>query len=140
MAVVTILQLELMRPDSVLIVTAMLTLPGKKYHYLLHLSVSVPVVVGKIHLFCSQFTGLSYHFPSTDIQTISIILTIVGIVHGKRYRTHHIKVYEKLSAALVLEVVVYTSLKTQFMHKILFVGNPLIEFSRMFLFKASVGE
>jgi electron transfer flavoprotein beta subunit len=48
--------------------------------------------------------------------------------------------YEKLSAALVLEIVVYTSLKTQFMHKILFVGNPLIEFSRMFLFKATVGE
>ena len=81
-----------MGPDGGCIFTAMFTLSGKEHHYLLYLSITIPIIIGIINLLCSKLTGLCYHFPSTKVLTISTILAIVGIIERQWDRTNYIEI------------------------------------------------
>ena len=129
-----------MRPDGGCILTAVFPLSGKEHHHLLHLTIAVPVVVSIIHLFRCQFTSLSHHLSCSQVLTVSIILTIIGIIHGEPDRSYHIEIQQEPTFTLVLKIVMNTAMKAQFMFKPLFVRYAPIKLRRMCLLKGTVSK
>ena len=56
-----------------------LTLTGIHYIHLIYISVTVPVVIGIVHLTVCQFQSLDNHRTRVHIVAFAIVLTIVGL-------------------------------------------------------------
>ena len=110
-----IAQIPGMRPYQIFLrIVVMLSLASINHIDLIHLTVMVPVVIGKIYLWIllvDQKYGLFYHDIWILVIINSIVLSIIAIIFGDSDGTHHIERQVKLPSTLCMEIVFHTSHK-----------------------------
>ena len=103
------LQYPLMWPDIIAVSALGLAIAGTDKEDLVYLSVVVPVIVGKIHVFCGLVNALHHHRCGVDIINLIITFTgnsaITGQLTTGRIGADDIKVDFQLTIALLQEKV-----------------------------------
>ena len=92
--------------------------------HLIYIIVTVPVIVGEVHLIVGSFTGLNDHGGGVLVVALFTILVLAIIRHVVWHGigSYDIKFEIKLATALVVEIVVYGAYEVTFVEPRL-VGN-----------------
>ena len=83
---------------------------GIEHKNLFRYSISVPVVIGEIHITVYRLTSLTNHLVGMLIRAINVP-SIIAIALRELHGAGHVKVEQKLSAALCFEIVADASVE-----------------------------
>ena len=103
-----------MRPDSVCFTAVILSVTCIDEEHLVHFSIAVPVVVGKIHFILNALTGLNHHF--IGIRVVLFLAVSAVIVHSpaQQHGAHHVKVDVELAVTLRKKIVAHRARQSAF--------------------------
>ena len=120
---------ERMRPNAVRTVAAItFGIAGIDDVEVFHLSVAVPVIVGKIHLGIHRLGGFKDHVRGVSVVAGTAVAAIVCHVGAHSHRAHHVKSRSELTVGLVSEIIGNTAVGT-FIVETLLVEHAVEEFA-----------
>ena len=120
-----------MRPDGIISAAVSLALTGIDHIDLLHGAVSVPVIVGIVHILVGKLDSFNHHLCRVLVAAVTVVAAIVCLRVADRYRANDVKGQLEQPLALRLEVVIHRAFEAiaavHCVGKVLLVGDALVE-------------
>ena len=110
---------------------------GIKHKHLVHLTITIPIVVGKVYRITDEVEGLAHHLRRMHVIATRIVLTIIRIAFRHCDRSYYIESKIELAKTLINEIIMYRPRERRLII-MLFIKYSVIDHLRMVSLKRQI--